>query len=409
MGRLLASLDRRPPRKQREREKKKELLAANQGLSLTSYSLLNREDLITIYRNILRPILFQGDPETVHQLVMAALDHLPCPLVAKLFGVDAAPNLGVEIAGLTFNHPIGLAAGFDKDAEHLSGLGACGFSHIEVGTVTWQPQPGNERPRIFRFPAQEALVNRMGFPSKGSAYVLTKLLHWRSGNSTNNMIVGVNIGKNKETALTQAAEEYVELFKRLVKVSSYIAINVSSPNTPGLRQLQEKSFLTDIIAGISAANTEQKPLFVKISPDLTTTAIDEVIELTVSYKLAGIIATNTTISRPGVPATESVSGGLSGKPLRELSLQTIRHLGRQFKEISRSTGEPPPVIVGVGGISTSEDVITTLRCGASLVQVYSALILEGPRLVRNLVQGLVDHLQREKIKSVTELVGADLR
>jgi dihydroorotate dehydrogenase len=291
------------------------------------------------------------------------------------------------VAGLTFPNPVGLAAGLDKDAIAFNELGDFGFGFIEIGTVTPKPQEGNEKPRLFRLVKNEALINRMGFNNKGvdAAAVLLK----KRKDPT--LIIGGNIGKNKVTPNEKATDDYVYCFNALFDVVDYFVVNVSSPNTPNLRDLQEKEPLTNLLNTLQVLNQTKKtpkPIFLKIAPDLTNTQLDDIIEIVAITKIAGVIATNTTISREGLNYTEEEiksygMGGLSGKPLTKRSTEVIRYL----KQKSNSAFP----VIGVGGIHTAQDAIEKLDAGADLIQLYTGFIYEGPGLIKDINKAIMNH------------------
>jgi dihydroorotate dehydrogenase len=366
------------------------------------------------YRELIRPYFFKQDPETVHQSTMRWLgrvsrNSLACEAVAS---VCDAPSMPVELFGLTFPNPVGLAAGMDKAAEAVPAWEALGFGHAELGAVTWYPQPGNPLPRIFRAPADEAIVNRMGFNNPGAEAVARELEHWRQLGRWPSHPVGMNLGKSKVTPLEQAAGDYANSFRRLWSLLDFFVVNVSSPNTPNLRQLQDRAALDAILAALQQVNAElsrgckPKPILVKVAPDLTFEALDEILSLVETRKLAGLVATNTTISRPEPSDAQSQktygeTGGLSGKPVRARSTEVIRHLYRQSK------GRVP--IIGVGGIFSAEDAWEKISAGASLVQVYTGFIYEGPTLPKRIVQGLTQKMEEHGMARIGDAVGIAAR
>lgn len=336
----------------------------------------------------IRSILFRVDPEKVHHMVMKGLNSayalLPArAMVRKMFAVEH-PSLQRTLWGLTFPNPVGLAAGFDKDAKYSDALACLGFGFVEIGTVTPRPQPGNPQPRLFRLPADSALINRMGFNNEGSKAAAERLR-----NRKERLIIGGNIGKNKDTPNEQAIDDYIACFKDLYDVVDYFVVNVSSPNTPGLRALQDKEPLLNILNRLMALNKElgkPKPLLLKIAPDLTNGQLDDIIVIVSETGIQGIVATNTTIDRSSLltPVNEIDAigaGGLSGKPLRARATEVISYLH------TRSGGAFP--IIAAGGIFTAEDAAEKLKAGASLVQVYTGFIYEGPAIVSNICKGLI--------------------
>jgi len=342
-----------------------------------------------LYRFLLKPLLFALSPERAHGLTLFFFEAaLRIPLLSawlcRSFRLED-PRLEKEVFGLRFPNPVGLAAGFDKNAEHLETMSALGFGFLEVGTVTPLPQDGNPKPRLFRLPADKALINRMGFNNKGMEVAVSQLSKPRPAG----ILIGGNIGKNKVTPNEEASRDYELCFEALFPHVDYFVVNVSSPNTPGLRELQEKEPLTALLSRLQALNRAKpasKPILLKIAPDLTDAQLDDIIDIVRDTGLAGIIATNTTISREGLRSgVEQISaagaGGLSGQPLKERATDVIRYLHQ------RSEGKIP--IIGVGGIGSAADAIEKLKAGASLVQLYSGLVFEGPTLVKKVKKGIL--------------------
>lgn len=363
-----------------------------------------------IYRRLARPALFHLDAERAHDLVIGVLalagpvlGRLPCPPAAR----DA--RLEQTVAGLRFPAPVGLAAGFDKSARAVAAWPALGFGFVEIGTVTARPQPGNPRPRLFRLSADRALVNRLGFNNDGAEKVAERLRRARRRGLLGRIPVGVNIGKSRVADLDRAAEDYLESFERLRPYADYVVVNVSSPNTPGLRELQDRGRLERILRVLLAREEElardrgrSVPLFVKVAPDLALAAVDEVVDLALSLGIAGLVVCNTTIARAGLrspPALAGQEGGLSGLPLRARSTELVRHVHR------RAGGRL--VIVGVGGIFGPDDAWERLAAGASLVQVYTGLVYEGPALPRRIARGLAERMERAGVATLADLVGRD--
>ncbi len=336
---------------------------------------------------IIKPILFKFDPEDIHHVVTGGLR-----AANRIWGVKAMlkntyqledSRLERQAFGLKFKNPLGLAAGFDKNGSLVEELAELGFGFIEVGTVTPLPQQGNEKPRMFRLPADEALINRMGFNNQGVDVVADRL----SRIDRKGLIIGGNIGKNKITPNEDALSDYIKCFDRLFDVVDYFVVNVSSPNTPGLRELQEKEPLKNILNALQQRNRKNdisRPILLKIAPDLTDSQLDDIIEIVRETKIAGVIATNTTVSREGLRSDEQLkneSGGLSGKPLRARSTEVIRYLSEHSNKAF--------TIIGVGGIHSPEDAIEKIKAGASLVQIYTGFIYEGPALVKRILKGLL--------------------
>ncbi len=304
-------------------------------------------------------------------------------LLKSLYSVED-PRLETKVFGLTFKNPVGLAAGFDKNAEYIEDMAKLGFGFIEIGTVTPKPQPGNDKPRMFRLVNDSALINRMGFNNQGADVAAERLKHLKDRNG---LIIGGNIGKNKVTPNEEAVNDYIYCFHALYEHVDYFVVNVSSPNTPGLRDLQEKEPLKHILNTLQQLNLEkasQKPILLKIAPDLTDSQLNDIVEIVMDTKIAGVIATNTTISREGLRSDAELvkeAGGVSGAPLTKRSTEVIRYL-------SEKSGKAFPII-GVGGIHSAQDALDKLDAGASLVQVYTGFIYEGPGLVGDICKGIL--------------------
>jgi dihydroorotate dehydrogenase len=351
-----------------------------------------------MYEYCIRPILFSLDPETAHEVMCSICRGTNWPVVSRAlrswYAVDDA-RLKVNVAGLSFENPVGLAAGFDKNVDLLGLWNGLGFGHIELGTVTSLAQSGNPRPRIFRLVKDKALINRMGFPSAG-ADEIERRLRSIQGRFASLPVVGMNIGKSKVTEIERAVADYSYSFARVHQYVDYITVNVSSPNTPGLRQLQERGRLMDLLKALQELNALQKPLFVKLAPDLTFEAVDEVLECCIESGIAGVIATNTTIGREGLTTRTDEAGGLSGKPLFNRSLEVVRFIG------SRLQGRL--ALIGVGGISDHHDVLAMLAAGAHVVQVYTGLVYAGPGFVKALNSGLVSFMNQHGCSSLQEAV-----
>lgn len=337
--------------------------------------------------SLLRPILFQFDPENIHHFVtrkLKQINRFPAVGAMTRFFWDVQDSkLEREVFGLKFKNPVGLAAGFDKNAELIGEMANLGFGFIEVGTVTPLPQPGNDKPRMFRLKDDEALINRMGFNNQGVDVAATRIEEYRrtAGELQSNIIIGGNIGKNKLTPNEDAVYDYVKCFDRLFNIVDYFVVNVSSPNTPGLRELQEKEPLIHILSTLqdrNAHNGVRRPILLKIAPDLTNEQLDDIVEIVTITQIDGLIATNTTISRENLKAIRlsGEAGGLSGKPLTERSTEVIRYI------TEKSEGRIP--IIGVGGIHSPQDAIDKLNAGASLIQLYTGFIYEGPSLIKRI-------------------------
>ena len=340
-----------------------------------------------MYKHI-KKILFQLQPEDAHHFVTRQLKNY-----ANLPGIDRLldksysinhPSLAREVFGIKFKNPVGLAAGFDKNGEYIKELSHFGFGFIEIGTVTPKPQPGNETPRMFRLVDDDALINRMGFNNKGVDYAVKQIQRLRNREQ---YIIGGNIGKNKVTPNENATQDYVTCFNALFDEVDYFVVNVSSPNTPNLRALQEKEPLMDLLYTLQRHNgikENPKPILLKIAPDLTNEQLDDIIDIVTETKIAGVIATNTTIEREGLksdPTLVQEVGGVSGKPLKERSTEIIKYL-------SEKSNKAFPII-GVGGIHSAEDALEKLDAGASLIQIYTGFIYEGPGLAKAICEKLI--------------------
>ena len=354
-----------------------------------------------IYRSLVRPLLFRLPAETAHELALHSLSLLPSGLISKRF---SNPALRIERFGLSFPNPVGLAAGFDKNGIALKPLAALGFGFIEAGTVTYHPQPGNPRPRLFRLSEDQALINRAGFNNEGAAAFAKRVERERL-----DCILGVSIGKSKVTPLEQATEDYLASFELVYNVADYIAINVSSPNTPQLRELQQAEQLTALLSALHERSRELHqryhkyvPLLVKLSPDLERSDLETIVEVIERFGIEGIIATNTTVSRePLRTDAKRVAacgeGGLSGKPLRNRATKMIAEL------YELTAGRIP--LIGVGGIFTAEDAWEKICAGASLVQLYTGFIYQGPGVAKQINEGLANILAREGFASLDAVVG----
>lgn len=342
-----------------------------------------------MYKSFIRPLLFLLSPESAHHFTFKLLKFtLAIPGMKAIFRMlfqFESQKLEKELFGIKFKNPVGLAAGFDKDARMIDEFECLGFGFIEIGTVTPVGQPGNEQPRLFRLPKDNSLVNRMGFNNEGSQKTVNRLKNRKS-----NIIVGGNIGKNKNTPNDEAINDYIKCFEELFEYVDYFVVNVSSPNTPNLRELQEKEPLKKLLHTLSVRNRKKdnpKPLLLKIAPDLSAEQLDDIIGISLDLKLDGLIATNTTISREGLKTNkeridEIGNGGLSGKILASKSTEIITYLNKGLN------GAVP--IIGVGGIFSAEDAKEKLKAGASLVQVYTGLIYEGPGLVKKINKALLE-------------------
>ena len=344
----------------------------------------NRRGLCTLrrvnfspYRNLLRPLLFRVDAEMVHHLAMAALAG-PGRVLGSWKTVNDA-RLARKIFGVTFPNPVGLAAGFDKNAVALPAWAGLGFGFAEVGTITARAQPGNPKPRIFRVPEIGGLINRLGFNNDGADRVADRLAHLRKSGKWPAIPVGINIGKSKVTPLDEATLDYLLSFERLQHFGDYFVLNVSSPNTPGLRSLQDRDTLDLLLGDMQRRNPAGRPLLLKIAPDLEWGAIEEILVLCEAHKLAGIIATNTTIDHSSVPGAARQQGGLSGRPLRARSTEVVRFI----------TARTKLPVIAVGGIFSADDALEKFDAGAALIQLYTGFIYEGPGLVRRICDALL--------------------
>ena len=344
------------------------------------------------YPGLIRPFLFRHDAEEAHEQALEWAESIGRSRVLReglepIFTVDDR-RLCQTIAGLHFPNPIGLAAGFDKNAVAVEFWPALGFGFVEIGTVTSRSQPGNPKPRLHRLVAERAVINRMGFNNDGAAAIAARLAP-----PPHRIPIGVNLGKSKVTPLETATEDYRESLRQFAGLADFFVINVSSPNTPGLRQLQGREML-DALLRVVVSERAGVPVFLKLAPDLTFDQLDDAIQLAQQHRLAGIVATNTTIDHPTPP-----EGGLSGAPLRARATECVRHIYR------RTEGKLP--IIGVGGVFHAADAYEKIRAGASLVEVWTGIIYEGPAIVRNINRGLLRFLERDGFNSVAEAVGSE--
>lgn len=360
------------------------------------------------YRKLLRPLLFQLDPERVHEITLSLLAKLSSlePIFEWLF-VETDTRLQVRLGSLKFPNPVGLAAGFDKNARTVRIWPGFGFGFIEVGAVTAFAQPGNPKPRLFRLPEDEALINRLGFNNEGARAIAARLEVLKKKGGLLKIPVGINIGKTKTTENKDATKDYLFTFERLYVSGDYFTLNVSSPNTLGLRELQEKARLEELVQAIQEKNRDlaamsragEKPVFVKVAPDMEFAQLDDIIEVSLSHRVAGIIATNASaFMRELLSSRIDESGGLSGRPLRAKARVFVRH-------IYNTTGGRLPLI-GSGGIFTAEDAYETITAGASAVQVYTGFVYQGPGTVKRINRGLLRFLERDGFKNLAEAVGS---
>lgn len=361
-----------------------------------------------LYRSLLRPLLFRLSPETAHELALHALSFSP-RLVKRLLAPRPTHQSFGELRrfGLNFSNPVGLAAGFDKDGMALESLAALGFGFIEAGTVTFEPQPGNQRPRLFRLPGDKALINRAGFNNKGAVAFAQQVRTHRP-----DCTLGISIGKSKTAALENAVEDYLRSFETVYPVADYVAVNVSSPNTPGLRELQRAEQLEVLLQALQRRNHELSepggrprlmPLLVKLAPDLESEDLKLIVDVVKRTGVAGMIATNTTTRREGLSTSKEEiaacgEGGLSGMPLRERSTKMIATL------YNLTSGLVP--IIGVGGIFTAEDAWEKICAGASLIQLYTGFIYQGPRIAQEINEGLAMIIAREGFSTLDEAIGS---
>ncbi len=339
--------------------------------------------------SLLRPVIFALDAETAHRATIRALRLLPRRTV------EFAPALRTEVAGLTFPSPVGLAAGFDKDAEVFAQALGLGFGFVEVGTLTPRPQRGNARPRLFRLPDDRAVINRMGFNNAGQQAALKRLARRKRGEG----ILGVNIGANKDSP--DRIDDYVDGVRRMSGVADYLTVNISSPNTPGLRALQDHGALDALLGAVAEARGPGgPPLWLKVAPDLEAGSAERIVRSAIEHKVDALIVANTTVSRPTLQSPYSrEQGGLSGEPLRALALDALR----QFR--SASGGSIP--MVGCGGIASADDAWERIRAGASLVQLYTAMVYAGPGIARRISDGLERKLDNSSFASIAEAVGTE--
>lgn len=356
---------------------------------------------MSFYQKIIRPLLFNISPETAHEIGIESLkiglsSSFAQDFASKKYSVEFSGEL--ERFGLRFKNPLGIAAGFDKNGMVVNQLAALGFGFVEVGTVTFKPQSGNEKPRLFRLPDDKALINRLGFNNEGTPKVVERLKKLNR-----KCVLGVNIGKNKDVPNDEAIENYLKSFDLAHEVADYIAVNVSSPNTPNLRELQKAENLEELLSELQKRNLElsAKPLLVKIAPDLAESEIEAIVDIVLRLDLAGIIATNTTISRENLKTNINETGGLSGKPVREKSTEVISKIYKY------SNGKIP--IVGVGGIFTVEDAFEKISAGACLIQAYTGFIYQGISFAKEINSGLNDILKKKGFKNLDEAVGSNVK
>lgn len=350
-----------------------------------------------MYKNILKPLLFLMAPEKAHHLTVALLKFvLSIPVVNQVFRSIYRvenPKLHRELMGLQFKNPVGLAAGFDKDGKYFRPMTALGFGFIEVGTITPKGQAGNPQPRLFRLPQDQALINRMGFNNEGVDALVERL----QAGKPKGVVIGGNIGKNKLTPNEEATSDYTKCFEALFPYVDYFVVNVSSPNTPNLRDLQEKEPLTALLSQLQQLNQakdEPKPILLKIAPDLTDGQLDDIVDIVGDTGIQGIIATNTTISRADLNTSNQIleeigAGGLSGKPVNGRATEVIRYIREKLPAEA--------IIIGVGGIHSAADALEKLQAGADLIQIYTGLIYEGPSLIKQINQELLQNYSQTQL------------
>lgn len=357
-----------------------------------------------IYERALRPLLFRVDPERIHELAMGSLA-LAAPLAGRVAAPDGDGRLRVRAMGLDLANPLGLAAGFDKRARAVPTWSALGFGFVEVGTVTALAQPGNPRPRLFRLPADRALINRMGFNNDGAHRIAARLAGWERRGLLRHATVGINLGKSKVTPGEDAPRDYAASLRQLWAYADYVVVNVSSPNTPGLRDLQAVGPLGDIVDALqevdrdlAAAGGPSRPLLVKIAPDLADADVAAVVAMARDRRVAGVIVANTTLGRGGLASPVGLTeqaGGLSGAPVRARCTELVRQVARQ--------AEGELAVIGVGGVFTADDLWDTLAAGADLVQGYTGFVYGGPGWPRALLRGLLERMDRAGIEEVSQI------
>ncbi len=361
------------------------------------------------YKSLLRPILFLRDAEKAHEQTLTLLSHLSSVegALERFFAVKDG-RLQVHLGPLTFPNPVGLAAGFDKNGIAVRTWPGFGFGFMEIGAVTAHPQPGNPMPRLFRLPKDQALINRLGFNNEGAKAISARLGALQKKGELPKIPLGINIGRSKIVETKDAAADFLFTFERLYPYGDYFTLNISSPNTPNLRELQEKSHLVELLDALQAKNrelarqskTEEKPILVKIAPDMEFSQVDEIVEVVQARKVAGIIATNTTaFLRESLVTRIDEPGGLSGKPLRAKATSFIRHLYKATQ------GRLP--IIGSGGIFTAEDAYEKIKAGATAVQIYTGFVYEGPAAVKRINRGLLKLMERDGFKNLSEVVGSE--
>ena len=362
-----------------------------------------------LYKKLIRPLLFLGDPEKTHEQTLALLSRITPfePLLEQMFSVRDA-RLQVRLGPLLFPNPVGLAGGFDKNGIAVRTVAAFGFGFMEIGAVTALAQPGNPKPRLYRLPKDQALINRLGFNNEGAAAIAARLKALRENGNPLKIPLGINLGRSKIVETKDAVADFLSAFDQVYPYGDFFTLNVSSPNTPQLRDLQEKNLLQGLLRAIQEKNRElagrfahkPKPVWVKIAPDMEFSQVDDIIGVALREKISGIIATNATAYlRETLTSGSQEPGGLSGKPLRALATSFVRHL-------YRAVGVNLPII-GVGGIFSAEDAYEKIKAGASAVQIYTGFVYEGPAAVKRINQGLIRLMERDGCKSITEAVGSE--
>jgi len=364
-------------------------------------------DKSVLYKNLIRPLLFIGDPEKTHERTLALLSKMtPLEGVLEQIFFVQDPRLRVKVDTLTFPNPVGLAGGFDKNAVAVKTIASFGFGFIEIGAVTALAQPGNPKPRLYRLPEDQALINRLGFNNEGAAAIAQRLRTLRGDGKPLKIPLGINLGRSKIVETKDAVADFLAAFNQLFSFGDFFTLNVSSPNTPQLRDLQEKSLLKGLLQAIQASNRDlaaragvkPKPVLVKIAPDMEFSQADDIIEVALAEKVSGLIATNATaFLRETLASGSQEPGGLSGKPLKSLATSFVRHL-------YRAVGARLPII-GVGGIFTADDAYEKITAGATAVQIYTGFVYEGPAAVKRINQGLIRLMEQDGYRSIAEAVG----
>ena len=365
-----------------------------------------------LYKSIFRPLLFRKDPESSHEMILALLarSEFLCSTIEEFFKIDDE-RLVIKIGPLTFSNPVGLAAGFDKNAVAPKAISSFGFGFMEIGAITAQAQPGNPKPRLYRLPEDDALINRLGFNNEGAAAIALKLDRLRARGAWPKIPLGMNIGRTKIVETKDAVADFLACFEKLFPHGDFFTLNVSSPNTPNLRDLQEKGLLRDLLSAVQEKNRqlaggvkiEPKPVFVKIAPDMDFTQVDEIIEVVESAKVAGIVATNATaFMRENLKSRHGPQpGGLSGRPITALVTSFIAHIHKSTR------GRLP--IIGVGGIFDARDAYEKIKAGANALQIYTGWIYEGPGAVKRINKGLLQLIERDGLSQISQAVGLEAK